>query len=48
MLEWLNNYIGTDWATYLGVFLAILSLIWGGSKALKKNQSTKKQKPTEA
>lgn len=35
MLEWLNNHIGTDWATYLGVLLAILSLIWGG-KSTKK------------
>ncbi|HCT6062008.1 TPA: hypothetical protein OT236_001948 [Escherichia coli] len=44
MLEWLNNYIGTDWATYLGVFLAILSLIWGGSKALKKKSINQKAK----
>jgi hypothetical protein len=36
MLEWLNSHIGTDWATYLGALLTILSLIWGGNKALKK------------
>ncbi|EAT3567505.1 hypothetical protein ES756_08640 [Salmonella enterica] len=23
MLEWLNNHIGTDWATYLGVLLGV-------------------------
>lgn len=35
MLDWLNNNVGTDWATYLGVLLAVLSLIWGGNKILK-------------
>lgn len=44
MLEWLNNHIGTDWATYLGVLLAILSLIWGGSKVLKNKSISQKAK----
>ncbi|HGU6359606.1 TPA: hypothetical protein ACNAEZ_001809 [Citrobacter farmeri] len=44
MLEWLNNHIGTDWATYLGVLLAILSLIWGGNKVLKNKSISQKAK----
>ncbi|EJR2953393.1 hypothetical protein ACFJ30_002087 [Salmonella enterica] len=44
MLEWLNNHIGTDWATYLGVLLAILSLIWGGKKVLKNKSISQKAK----
>lgn len=36
MIEWLNNYISTDWATYLGAFLAVLSLTRGGGNVLKK------------
>lgn len=44
MLEWLNNHIDTDWATYLGVLLAILSLIWGGNKVLKNKSISQKAK----
>ncbi|EBT7318302.1 hypothetical protein CPU91_03565 [Salmonella enterica] len=44
MLEWLNNHIGTDWATYLGVLLAILSLIGGGKKVLKNKSISQKAK----
>ncbi|ENO1700980.1 hypothetical protein ACA859_001052 [Salmonella enterica] len=44
MLEWLNNHIGTDLATYLGVLLAILSLIWGGKKVLKNKSISQKAK----
>lgn len=44
MLEWLNNHIGTDWATYLGVLLAILPLIWGGKKVLKNKSISQKAK----
>lgn len=36
MLDFLNKYIGTDWATYLGAGLAIVSIIWGGGKLIKK------------
>ncbi|EAV5159330.1 hypothetical protein GCQ90_08740, partial [Salmonella enterica] len=39
-----NNHIGTDWATYLGVLLAILSLIWGGKKVLKNKSISQKAK----
>ncbi|ECI4823237.1 hypothetical protein DRM84_05170, partial [Salmonella enterica subsp. arizonae] len=35
---------GTDWATYLGVLLAILSLIWGGKKVLKNKSISQKAK----
>lgn len=38
MIEWLNQTIGADAATYLGTFLAIVALIWGGSKVVKKSQ----------
>lgn len=38
MIEWLNNNIGADAATYLGTFLAIIALIYGGSKVVKKSQ----------
>jgi hypothetical protein len=35
MLDWLNKNIGTDWATYMGVILGLVSLVWGGSKVLR-------------
>ncbi|AKH38500.1 MULTISPECIES: hypothetical protein [Nitrosomonas] len=38
MLDWLNKNIGTDWATYTGVILglvSLISLVWGGSKILR-------------
>ncbi|WP_270944377.1 hypothetical protein [Vibrio parahaemolyticus] len=38
MVEWLNQHIGADAATYLGTFLAIIALIYGGSKSVKKSQ----------
>ncbi|MFY2162527.1 hypothetical protein ACOSZG_19745 [Vibrio alginolyticus] len=38
MVEWLNQHIGADAATYLGTFLAIIALIYGGSKIVKKSQ----------
>ena len=41
MMEWLNNNIGADAATYLGTFLAIVALIYGGSKVVKKSQKQK-------
>ncbi len=44
MLEWLNNHIGADWATYLGLLLTILSLIWGGNKILRNKSITQKAK----
>lgn len=36
MLDWLNKNIGTDWATYIALFLTIVSLVWGTNKILKK------------
>ncbi|WP_283597588.1 hypothetical protein [Photobacterium phosphoreum] len=38
MVEWLNQHIGADAATYLGTFLAIVALVYGGSKIVKKVQ----------
>ncbi len=38
MIEWLNNNIGADAATYLGTFLAIVALFFGVSKVIKKSQ----------
>jgi hypothetical protein len=40
MLEWMNKYIGTDWATYLGVLLGVASIVLGGKKILR-NKSLK-------
>lgn len=36
MLDWLNTNIGTDWATYLGAVLTVLSVIFGGRLILKR------------
>ncbi|MGZ8171886.1 MULTISPECIES: hypothetical protein [Methylobacter] len=38
MIDWLNKFIGTDWATYIGAFLAIVTLFVGSSKIWKKSQ----------
>lgn len=38
MIEWLNEHIGSDTATYLGTFLAIIALVYGGTKLVKKTQ----------
>ncbi|OCH19286.1 hypothetical protein [Aliivibrio logei] len=38
MIEWLNQNIGSDTATYLGTFLAIIALVFGGNKMVKKSQ----------
>lgn len=44
MLEWLNNNIGSDWATYAGLLLAVVSLFWGGSKLLFRKKITQTAK----
>ncbi|HIF5698536.1 TPA: hypothetical protein ACX3DO_004434 [Vibrio parahaemolyticus] len=38
MIEWLNQYVGADAATYLGTFLAVVALVYGGSKFVKRVQ----------
>ncbi|MDD9197486.1 hypothetical protein PVK62_16800 [Aliivibrio sp. S3MY1] len=35
LLDWLNDMVGTDWATYVGVFLTVIGLLVG-SKTIKK------------
>lgn len=35
MLEWLDQNIGSNLATYLGTFLGFVTLIYGGSKVCK-------------
>ncbi|WP_339011265.1 hypothetical protein [Aeromonas popoffii] len=32
MIDWLNENVGADAATYLGTFVGIIGLFWGGSK----------------
>jgi len=44
MLEWLNNNIGSDWATYAGLLLAVVSLFWGGSKLFFRSKVTQTAK----
>ncbi|EGQ8006774.1 hypothetical protein OL318_004581 [Vibrio parahaemolyticus] len=38
MIEWLNQHVGADAATYLGTFLAVVALVYGGSKFVKRVQ----------
>lgn len=44
MIDWLNENIGADAATYLGTFLGFIGLFWGGSKIinLKSNSLVNK------
>lgn len=44
MLDWLNKNIGTDWATYIGLLLAIASLMWGVKKFTKSKSVTQNAK----
>lgn len=39
MIDWLNEHIGSDVATYVGTLLAILGLFYGCAKVVKKKQS---------
>ncbi|WP_392440381.1 hypothetical protein AABD61_08400 [Edwardsiella piscicida] len=32
MIQWLNEHVGTDFATYFGIFLAVIGLVAGGGK----------------
>lgn len=32
MIQWLNEHVGTDFATYFSIFLAVIGLIAGGRK----------------
>lgn len=41
MIEWLNQHVGADAATYLGTFLAVVALVYGGSKIVKRVQKQK-------
>ncbi|KAA8600130.1 hypothetical protein F0259_05580 [Vibrio cyclitrophicus] len=41
MKELLDYYLGTDWATYLGFFLALVSLFIG-SKIIKNRKQVQK------
>jgi hypothetical protein len=34
MLEWLNNNIGSDVATYIGVLLAVIGLVYSAKKII--------------
>jgi hypothetical protein len=36
IIEWLNKNIGTDWATYLSLFLGVVALFFV-SKTIYKN-----------
>jgi len=41
MLDWLNNTIGTDIATYIGVFLAFIGFFMVGKKISNNNNNQK-------
>ena len=43
MTDWLNSNLGSDTATYLGLFLGIIALFIGGSKYKKWRKSSIKQ-----
>ncbi|MCR9561776.1 hypothetical protein [Vibrio alginolyticus] len=34
MIDWLNENVGADAATYIGTFVGIIGLFWGGSKVI--------------
>lgn len=38
MLKWLNEYIGLDWATYIGLFLALIALFGFGARKTPKKK----------
>ncbi|SET16977.1 hypothetical protein [Thorsellia anophelis] len=42
--ELLDTYIGLDNATYIGVGLGLISLLWGAKKILKSVRVTQKAK----
>lgn len=44
MLNWLNTNIGTDWATYAGVVLAIIPLIFGSNKLIARRRLSQSAK----
>lgn len=44
MTEWLNSNLGSDTATYLGLFAGVIALFIGGNKYKKWKQNNIKQK----